>query len=44
MQANSALAHLHCVGVAHRDVKPANLLFVDGRCAWHVHRVCVVCA
>ena len=38
MQANSALAHLHCVGVAHRDVKPANLLFVDGR---HVHGTCM---
>jgi len=36
-QANSAVAHLHGVGVAHRDVKPANLLFVDGR---HAHGTC----
>ena len=40
-QANSAVAHLHGVGVAHRDVKPANLLFVDGR---HAHGTCTACA
>lgn len=27
----SALAHLHANGLAHRDVKPSNIIFVDGQ-------------
>jgi serine/threonine protein kinase len=36
-QCVTAIAELHCIGVIHGDLKPANILLTRGCAPWELH-------